>query len=289
MLDTLSAYDLTVTDTLSADELGTLSEDKDVLFSMWCNQAVGYWTQNFPEKKIVTYLRRFELWNDTFMNSIDFRHLDGMIWLNNYYAETFNELVGHNHDNIRHWMIPNGIDLDEWPMRNGEGNPYKIALVASMKHVKNIPLAAAILLDLPKAYHIYHIGLHAEGYTGELFAYIKNLGLKDRWHWEPRIEPSEVQEWLKDKGILLNPSVNEGNPNCVIEAMAMGIKPVIHAWPGAYSQFPEDLIFKTVTDACHIIKNNKNNTPEIFRDWIKNNFSISNFSELHNVINEIMG
>jgi hypothetical protein len=41
-------------------------------------------------------------------------------------------------------------------------------------------------------------------------------------------------------GVCLSTSLSEGNPNNVIEAMAKGIKPVVHAWPGAEDQFPED-------------------------------------------------
>lgn len=248
---------------------------------MWCSGVVGAWSQHLPKKKIITYLRRFELWSDAMMSQIDFNYVDSMIWINTYYGEVFNRLI--DAENIKHYLIPNGIDLTEWKLREHTGDQNKIALIASMKHVKNIPLAAQILCNLPERYHIHHIGLHTDNYTGELFAYIEGLGLKDRWHWEPSVARENVQDWLQDKGCLLNPSVNEGNPNCVIEAMAMGIKPVIHTWPGAYNQFPENNIFKTVQEACEIIQSPQYDSI-MYREWTEKNFSIDNFKMLHTVI-----
>ena len=219
------------------------------------------------------------------MKSIDFGAVDAMIFVNTYYAETFDKAMKEDISHIKFYIIPNGIDLDEWPLRTEDPDPHKIALVASMKHVKNIPLAAAILLALPKEYHIHHIGLHTENFTGELFSYIDGLGLRDRWHWDPKIPSSDVQGWLKDKGCLLNPSINEGNPNCVIEAMSMGIKPVIHLWPGASCQFPARYIFKTVGEACRIIRNEPED-PEGCRNWVSHMFTKDNFKMLHQVIEE---
>jgi len=292
VLNELSKYDLLVSHTVKTDELIEQSKDRDVCISMWCNGAVGIWTQHLPEKKIITYLRRFELWNDTMMNSVDFNHVDAMVWVNEYYARTFSNVI--DAADIQHWIIPNGIDLTEWNMQNGCRNPYKIALIASMKHVKNIPLAAQILSNLPDKYHLHHIGLWTENFTGELTSYVDALGLRDRWHWEPTIPREKVQEWLSDKGCLLNSSINEGNPNCVIEAMAMGIKPVIHAWPGAYEQFPEELVFKTVDEACAMIREDEDpkfrsrRTPQFMRDYVEQNFSLKNFEMLHNVIESVM-
>lgn len=281
-----SRYDVTVSHSENRDEILALSRDQDVLLSMWCNGVVGLWTQLLPDKPIITYLRRFEMWNDRMMNMVDFNHVDAMIWLNEYYTERFNHAIGENQ--IRHYIIPNGIDLDEWQIPERRGDPHKIALIASMKHVKNIPLAAAILAELPERFHIHHIGLWTENFTGELTSYIHALGLNKRWHWEPKIYRDEVAGWLADKGILLNPSINEGNPNCVIEAMAMGIRPVIHAWPGAYGQFPEQTIFRTVSEAVAKIQFNPYVDRKFYRDWVAARFSLENFKGIHAVIDDVM-
>lgn len=290
VLNALSKFDLVVSHTEKTQELLDQSADRDVLLSMWCNGAVGIWTQHLPEKRIITYLRRFELWNDTMMNVVDFNHVNDMIWINKYYLDTFVNATGSKASKIRHWIVPNGIDLDEWSIPESKPNQYKMACIASMKHVKNIPLAAQVLKSLPKQYHMHHIGLFTENFTGELMSYIHYLGLSDRWHWEGKIPREDVQGWLSDKAFLINSSINEGNPNCVLEAMAMGVKPIIHCWPGASDQFPEDCIFETVDQAVNLIRRWENPrfssrlTPQFLRDWVQTNYSLDNFNRLVDII-----
>jgi hypothetical protein len=56
---TLRRYDLTVTHTTKGEELGPLSEEADVLISMWFNETTCFWSRYFPDKKIISYLRRY--------------------------------------------------------------------------------------------------------------------------------------------------------------------------------------------------------------------------------------
>lgn len=293
VLNALSKFDLVVSHTEKTQELLDQSEDRDVLLSMWCNGAVGVWTQHFPEKRIVTYLRRFELWCDTMMSVVDFNYVDDMIWLNKYYLDTFVNATGNQASKIRHWIVPNGIDLDEWSIPQEKPDQHKIAFIASMKAVKNIPLAAQVLKSLPEEYHIHHIGLFTENFTGELMSYIHYLGLSDRWHWEGKIPREDVQGWLSDKAFLINPSINEGNPNCVLEAMSMGIKPIIHCWPGAREQFSSNCIFETVEEAVELIRQWEDpafvgeQTPENLRKWVQDHFSLANFDILAGIINDV--
>jgi hypothetical protein len=58
-----------------------------------------------------------------------------------------------------------------------------------------------------------------------------------------------LDKWWDDKSFCLSTSISEGNPNNVIEAMAKGIKPIVHSWPGSEDQFPDDLRFSTVREA----------------------------------------
>jgi hypothetical protein len=59
----LSKYDLReYTEAKLAEEFVEKTQWADVLISMWANEVTIAWSQYYPEKKIVTYLRRFELW-----------------------------------------------------------------------------------------------------------------------------------------------------------------------------------------------------------------------------------
>ena len=109
------------------------------------------------------------------------------------------------------------------------------------------------------------------------------MGVNERFITYGGIPSEGVAEWLEDKDYILCTSINEGNPNNIIEAMAMGIKPIIHNFPGAKEQFPDDLIFTETSGALIRILENKYE-PEKYRDWVKERYDLSNFSKIHDVI-----
>lgn len=289
VIDALSEFDLRVTNSMVVEEIELFSKDADVLISMWGNQVVQLWTERFPEKKIITYLRRYEIWAEELMRHIRWQHVDGAVFVSQWCRDT--AYMMWNDYNLpipkRDVLIPNGIDIDSIPFRETPVKNKKIAMVCSMKEAKNIPLAFQILMELPEDYHLYHIGLP---YTSQsactMLSYAHGLGLTDRLHFEGTIKRSEVFDWLSDKEILLSTSLNEGNPNNIIEAMAIGVKPVIHSWPGARDQFPENLIFNRIHDAAIKITEG-NYTPEFYRDWVKKRYNSGNFKQLTNLIKEV--
>jgi glycosyltransferase involved in cell wall biosynthesis len=251
--------------------------------------VVFFWTHYFPDKKIVSYLRRYEVWEKGLMEGIKFEHVDAMIFVSKYIWGVFRNIwekkVG------REYFIPNGLDLSEWPLRDG-GIPRtgkNIAMVCQFKNVKNIPLAVQILKQLPSEYKIHHCGLPISSqYEGQIESYIQHSGLGDRFLRYGKIHRNEIARWLLDKDTLLSTSINEGNPNNIIEAMAMGIRPVIHNWPGVEDQFPREFIFDTVDQAVHAIQiDNTSFTPEMLREYVIVKYPVSNFDALHNVIETV--
>jgi glycosyltransferase involved in cell wall biosynthesis len=288
----LSRYDLTVTTSHDPHEVARLSQEADILMSMWASEVVEFWTKTFGHKKIITYLRRYESHTPLVREStILFNRVDAVIFVSEFYRDYFNELLdkGDFPGPKCQYVIPNGVDLSGFPLRKRRATTNKIALVCSFREVKNIALAFQILLNLPKRYTLHQIGIaHKDISTWQLFTYMENLGLGDRFTTEGEIPPDQVSSWLEDKEFIISTSLNEGNPNNIIEAMSMGIKPIIHNWPGAKDQFPESLIFNTVDEAVELIKKDYYN-PSFYRMWVKDKYSLENFKQLHKVIERIMG
>lgn len=273
------------------EKLCEVSAKHDLLLSMWANDIVAVWTIKFPEKKIVTYLRRFEMWESGFMQNIVWSAVDKVIFVSKWCREAANELLIHNEitppDDQR--VIPNGIDIEEFPLRKERPNTKKIGLVCSLKEVKNVPLAFQIMLGLPEEYTLHHIGLpYRSQDTGQLFSYARGLpGVANRFYTEWYIPKNKVREWLEDKDFIISTSLNEGNPNNIIEAMSAGVKPIIHNWPGAKDQFPEDLIFSRVSEAVGLITDNTYE-PQRYRDWVESRYSLDNFKQLTATIKELI-
>ena len=287
--EALSEFDLTVTSSLEVDELEQLSKDADILVSMWANQVVQLWTERFPEKKIITYLRRYEMWSPELMQSIDWRQTDAVVFVSRWCMETASMMLSDHGLPVpgNQIVIPNGIDIDQVPFRESPAKTKKIGMVCSIKEVKNIPMAFQVLLQLPEDYHLHHIGLpYSSQGICTIMSYIDSIGLTDRVHFEGTVKRSEVFDWLNDKEVLLSTSLNEGNPNNVIEAMGMGIKPVIHAWPGARDQFPKDCVFDRVEGAVNMITGDYYD-PNFYRQWVMDRYTTSNFKKLTELVRNI--
>lgn len=279
----LSCYDLTVSSANNREDLLEVSKDQDVLLSMWANEVLWFWTHIFPEKKIISYLRRYEIFYSRAFDKIDWAKINDLIFVNTYLQKLFTKKIPDTP--IKTHLIYNGVDLTEFNLNTSGRTGKKIAMVCSMQPTKNMYMAIQILLALPSEYKIYHIGKTSKINLPEFKFYLENLGLKDRFIIEEKKEPSEVPSWLAGKDFILSTSVSEGNPMNVLEGMAMGLKPIVHRWPGAEDQFPESCLFDTVRAAINSILSRWSDKPTSYRSIVDDSYNVTNYKKLHDIIN----
>lgn len=280
-------YEVVETSSDQASELEQLSKDADVLISMWFNGIVSYWTRFFPEKKIITYLRRYELFElGRLDQDADFTAIDAIIFCNSALKHYFD--ISSFDKPGSTWLHYNAVDLTNFPLKKGKEKTHKIGMVGFTRHIKNAPLALMILEQLPEQYTLHFADKHREGRViSELLFLAQELGVLHKFSLYDFIHVDAMPKFYQDKDIILSTSMNEGNPNCVIEAMACGCKPVIYQWPGAKDQFPPSHVFRTVEEACGRITESRTE-PEIYRDWIRQKYSLENIGKIHEVIESIM-
>jgi len=293
-----SRYDLYVTHTMNKDELSVLSEECDILLSMWLNGVVYHWAKEFPQKKIISYLRRYEIHETTLLSKMPWENVDAMVFVNAFFAEelfpyqlgkycpeALNKKMPSTH------LIYNSVDSNEFSIFESDHDrkPSKIAFSCSAKPVKNLPLAAAILAELPEEYTLHHVGLPYgdDVFGGTTFGlYLKQLGLENRWIFEGVKKRDEMPSWYADKDFILSTSISEGNPMNVIEGMLAGLKPIVHNWPGAQEQFGKQNVFNTVEDAIELF--GEPVRPKQYRKIAQEKFSLENIKAIHGVIDEVM-
>lgn len=263
--------------------------DADILFSAWCDKTVLYWSRTFGGlKKIFSYVRRFEMWQHDVIKAMDWDQVNGLIFLNKYTHDLFADMHSLSLSaKVSGYIVPQAVDIDAIPFREHHEPTKKIALVASARWEKNYPMVADILFMLPD-YHVHRIGLPGDpAYAGVIVEYFKARGVLDRFHDEGHIPAEQVTDWLWDKDYILSTSVSEGCPVNIIEAMAMGIHPVIHAWPGAEDQFPHGL-FGYAEEAASIIKNGfRHSDPKINRIAVEQKYSLKNLEKLPRIVEEV--
>jgi glycosyltransferase involved in cell wall biosynthesis len=125
--------------------------------------------------------------------------------------------------------ILDGVDLERFRYREREPG-RRIAWVGFLNNKKGVPLlleAAARLRDFE-----FHVA--GEFQDERLRAYVAHRVRCDALTnvtlhgWA-----DDVPAFLDDKHFILSTSVWEGTHVAVMEGMAMGLKPLVHAWPGA--------------------------------------------------------
>jgi glycosyltransferase involved in cell wall biosynthesis len=122
-------------------------------------------------------------------------------------------------------VVPNGVDLERFPVTQRTWSPPRILSVGRIVHQKGLDMAMAALaglMDLDWEWRIAGDGpelpqLKAKAREGHLESRVQFLG------WQTR---DQLRQEYANANLFLFPSRHEGMPNAVLEAMASGL-PVI--------------------------------------------------------------
>jgi glycosyltransferase involved in cell wall biosynthesis len=86
----------------------------------------------------------------------------------------------------------------------------------------------------------------------------------------------DVFSWLADKHYIVSTSIGEGHPFNVSEALATGLKPAIHNFPGAEELYPPEFLFNSVEEFCRIMLEQEYN-PRQYRQFIESRYSLEDW------------
>lgn len=197
------------------------------------------------------FLRRYELFEGV-LERVNWNAVDRLVCVNSWIEKVVGGMLERLGVKTPVSTVYNAVDTRAWTFK--EHKPGKrIGMACHIHPKKNLPLALQILAALPEDYELHIAGAVQDTCTAE---YLNHLGqfMRRRVYLYGHIDRGQLDEWWGHMHYCLSTSLSEGNPNNVIEAMAKGIKPVVHRWPGAEDQFPAELLFSTVEGAKGIIQ-----------------------------------
>lgn len=238
----------------------------------WCDKILCHWADKYAimltdqevnTKPLYVILRSYEIfsadgWSDLAL--INWDRVSGFFMLNEAHEYVFKQRI----KGIYPKFIKNGVDLDEWKFNGQAKDLSKIALICDINEKKGIELLVQAISELSKENEVTleHIGRNQDI---RRWYYLENImpKLNTRWFNQGyKNSHGFVKDFLKDKGFIISTSIAEGNPMNIIEAMAMGIVPLIHNWPGAEIQFPKEYVWTTFDELRAIYKRCINNYEE---------------------------
>lgn len=140
-------------------------------------------------------------------------------------------------------FIPNGVDVDRFPAtrrppeaRRALGLPPDVAMIGFTGKIiprKNIEELYAVLRALPDL-HLLLVGGDQEPYYGDGYHRGIRRAFSDvlpRVHFAGEVSSDRVPSYLSAMDVFVFPSVLEGMPNSVLEAMAAGVPVVARDQP----------------------------------------------------------
>lgn len=229
-----------------------------------------------PGAKNIVFLRRYELYERDWAH-YDWKHVTHFVCVNDFVGSFVRGYFKQEKIDVPVSVIYNAIDTKDWTYKERKAN-NKIGMACHIHPKKNLTLAMQILAELPENYELHiaganqdqwlldYMGIFAESVRRKLFIY-------------GHIPFDQMNLWWEQFGVCLSTSYSEGNPNNVIQAMAKGIKPIVHIWPGAIEQFPREWLFATATEAAQMIED-KSYASQTYRQYARERFGIGNIERV---------
>ncbi len=150
-------------------------------------------------------------------------------------------------DKIR--IVPCGLDINAIVPAPRQGGK-RLACIDPLAPAANLPLLLQCLAALRRTgdWVLHFAGVFGDDASLEQYVMhmIDRLDLSsavifDGWQ-------ADLPAWLADKDRLVSAATSEGDVEALLAAMAAGVKPVVHEYPGADDLLPRPLLFATVDE-----------------------------------------
>ncbi|MFQ5571601.1 MAG: glycosyltransferase family 4 protein [Rhodothermales bacterium] len=260
-----------------ARQLAAELQTVDIAWFEWATGPVlrgSQWTKDLPT---VCRLHRYEAYGAA-PRHIRWENVDRLIFIAKGVEETFQRLHKQILPALRVTeVIPNGIAVDEYPLKQDKERGYNLGFLARLNIIKNpmmlIQLMARLVKEDPR-YTLHIAGAVREYVVMQYLEYhVNQCGLSKHFRFHGALNPAQVKQWLAKQHYILSTSVIEGHPVGVMEAMSVGLKPIIHDYVGARDIFPDAFLFNTIDEAVAMILS-EDYEPVRYRQFIEENYTV---------------
>ncbi|MDR4505570.1 MAG: glycosyltransferase [Candidatus Scalindua sp.] len=171
-------------------------------------------------------------------------------------------------------IVPNGIDLNKFPLKE-RPRGKNLAFLGHINFKKGPMLLLHAFRELAQTDGEYRLCIAGEFQEIRYRLYfnqmIEEMGLEEKVRFDGWVE--DVNTWFEDKDYIVCTSVLEGHPVGVMEAMACGLKPLIHNYVGARGSYPDQYIWNTIPEFIEMVTDGNYDSLE-YRKFIETNYSL---------------
>ena len=256
------------------NQMYELMKWSDISWFEWCtNMAVE--ASRLPKVcRNIVRLHRFEAYGD-WPGHVQWENIDSLITVGNSFVEdALLKRVPNIRNRTRLVTIPNGVNLDKFKFTE-RSRGRNIASVGYLNMRKNPMLLLQCMQKLHYINPEYKLFFAGNFQDSMLEQYIKHivrvLELSDVVFFDGWQE--NMNAWLMDKHYIVSASIGESQGMGLLEAMACGLKPVIHNFPGADQIFPSEFLFNISEEFCEQIISGTYE-PQKYRRFVETHYSL---------------
>jgi len=256
-------------------ELYELMQWSDISWFEWCTN-LSVIASNLPKVcKTIIRLHRYEAY-EQWPRQVNWDNIDVLVTVgNSFVKEALAAAAGDIDNKTSVVTISNGVNLDKFKFID-RPRGKNIAFLANLRMVKN---PAMLMQCMQKLHYIdpeYRLFIGGHFADPALRQYLMHmvdvLELHDVVFFDGG--QSDVNAWLEDKHYIVSTSIIESQGMGALEAMACGIKPVIHNFPGAAEIFPPEFLFNIAEQFCEHICHGPYE-PYEYRKFVEENYSLT--------------
>ena len=267
-------FEVKIFDGENEQQLFDLMKWSDISWFEWCTNLAVIGSRKPKVCKNIIRLHRYEAY-EQWPEQVDWSNIDYLITVgNSFVRNTISKKVPNIEDNTKIPLIPSGVNLEKYSFTNRKKGK-NIAFLSNLRMIKN---PAFILQCMQKLHYIdpeYKLYFAGQVQDKCLEQYLKHmidaLDLNDVVFFENW--QRDVRTWLKDKHYIVSTSIIESQGMGILEAMACGLKPVIHNFPGANEIFPTEYLFNIAEQFCEQVLSDSYE-PAKYRQFVEETYPL---------------
>ncbi|MFC6231952.1 glycosyltransferase [Paenibacillus allorhizosphaerae] len=265
----------------SYDQIDQGMEWADICWFEWCDELVIYGSKKEKSlnQKIICRLHSYEAFSP-YIKQVNWPNVDKVIFV----AEHIKQYVLGQEPSLQEnqsIVIPNGININKFTYKEREKG-YNIAYVGYINYKKGPMLllqAFKAIYDHDSRYKLYIAGEFQDPrYVLYFKQMIEEMGLQHNIYFDGW--QNDINQWLEDKHYIISTSVLESQHLSIMEAMAKGIKPLVHNFVGAKKVYHESYVWNTTVDLIKILEQSYD--PRSYHEFININYNSN--SQLHTLL-----
>ncbi len=236
----------------------------DIAWFEWCDENLIEWSRQPWNCPVICRLHSYEAFNDLPLG-VNWAHVDHLLFVADHIQKLFCDKFPQIAKQVEMSVIPNGVKTEGLTYRQRQPGK-RIGYLGYLNHKKGIEILVQAIRAYPE-YEFHIAGQFQDPHLAYYFEYAI-ADLHNVW-WHGWIEPEKKDEWLEGVDYLISPSIVESFGYSIAEAMAKGIKPLIHDRPGAI--WPET--WRSVADIQRLLDSPY--VSEQYRSCIEEKYSVA--------------